>query len=318
MHAHHDGHAAGAPDGAQGTHTPHGHGHGHGHDTEMDWEAMGDRLERQAGLEAGAMAEAVSWLAGRVPGARRVLDVGSGPGGAALLFAERLPEAEVVAVDGTEALLARARAGAAARGVAGRLVTRRAELPEALGELGAADLIWSARFVHHLGDQRAALAGLAKLLRPGGVLAVVEGGLPARYLPRDIGVGRPGLVTRLDAAEEEWFAAMRGDLPGHAEAVEDWPEMLRQAGLAGAASRSFLVDLPAPLGDAARAHVHDRLSRMRQAGARPDASGAAPLSAEDRDALGVLLDPESPLGILTRPDAFYLSAFTVHTARRPA
>ncbi|MGW2857144.1 hypothetical protein ACWDAZ_36405, partial [Streptomyces sp. NPDC001215] len=30
---------------------------------------------------------------------------------------------------------------------------------------------------------------------------LLEGGLPARFLPRDIGIGRPGLQARLDAVE---------------------------------------------------------------------------------------------------------------------
>lgn len=41
----------------------------------------------------------------------------------------------------------------------------------------------------------------------------------------------------------------------------------------------------------------------------------AGLDAEDLATLDALLDREAPTGILDRPDAFYLTAITVHTAR---
>ncbi|ONK13927.1 class I SAM-dependent methyltransferase [Streptomyces sp. MP131-18] len=288
----------------------HAHQHDHAATDEIDWEAMGDHLEREADIQSPFLTAAVAWLAERLPGARRVVDVGSGPGVAACEFAGRLPHAEVVAVDGAPGLLARAAARAEAAGVADRLHTRHADLSESLAGLGPADLIWAGRFVHHLGDQQAALGALAAALRPGGLLALVEGGLPARFLPRDIGLGRPGLLTRLDAVEEERFAQMREELPGRTETVEDWPGMLVSAGLTGALSRTFLVDTPAPLGGAARAHLHGRLVRLLHGcGDR--------LDAEDRGALEVLTDPEAAESILRRQDAFYLTAVTVHTAQRP-
>lgn len=39
-------------------------------------------------------------------------------------------------------------------------------------------------------------------------------------------------------------------------------------------------------------------------------------SADDREVLDRLLDPEDPRGLLKRPDVFLLEARTVHTARK--
>ncbi|MFD8752487.1 class I SAM-dependent methyltransferase [Kitasatospora sp. NPDC059577] len=294
----------------------HGHGHGHGHvpAADFDWDALAAHLEHEADLRAAAVTEAARWLSdlyGQGPqgpegtgGVRRVLDVGSGPGVIAGLLAEAFPAAEVVAVDQSAALLERARTRSG-----GRLGTQQADLPAEFDKLGEADLVWSGNAIHHLGDQQAALTSLAGVLRPGGLLAVAERGLPARYLPRDFGLGRPGFQSRLDAAHEDGFSTMRAELPGSTEEVEDWPAMLERAGLTPSGTRTFLVDRPAPLDRRTREYLRTQLGRLHD-------QLADSLPPEDRSTLEALLDEEAPTGILHRPDAFYLSAMTVHTARK--
>ncbi|GAA3159397.1 MULTISPECIES: class I SAM-dependent methyltransferase [Streptomyces] len=314
-------------------HTPaHGHGgHAPGHHhggADMDWEVMGPLLESGAELHSAVFEQAAAWLRtllapqGRTAApVRRILDVGSGPGVATCLLAAAFPEAEVVAVDPTPALLDRTRARAAARGLADRVTTHRAELPDGLdgeaapdggahptGPVGDADLIWSSRTLHHVGDQRRAVATLARHLRPGGVLALSEGGLPQRFLPRDIGFGRPGLQARLDALNEEWFARMRAGLPGAEDTVEDWPAFLTEAGLDTPRSRTFLVDLPAPLPAGGRAYVAAGLTRAVEA-------FGDEIAPDDLAAVTRLLDPDDPAGLARRPDVFLLAAQTVHAAR---
>ncbi|MFB7129791.1 class I SAM-dependent methyltransferase [Kitasatospora sp. NPDC056273] len=284
----------------------HGHSHGHVPAADFDWDALAAHLELEGDLRAGAVTEAGRWLLGlHGEGAvRRVLDVGSGPGVIAGLLAEVFPAAEVVAVDQSAALLERARVRSG-----GRLGTRQADLPAEFDKLGEADLIWSGNAIHHLGDQQAALTSLAGALRPGGLLAVAERGLPARYLPRDFGLGRPGLQARMDAAHEDGFTTMRAELPDSTEEIEDWPAMLGRAGLTPTGTRTFLVDHPAPLAGPVRAYLHVQLTRLRD-------RLAEQLDTEDRATLDALLAEDAPTGILHRPDAFYLSAMTVHTARR--
>ncbi|MEU8139415.1 class I SAM-dependent methyltransferase [Streptodolium elevatio] len=290
----------------------HSHSHNHGEGAhDVDWDELGPLLERGAELQMPALEQAAAWLGelvGDGDAVARVLDVGSGPGVAACVLAGAFPRAEVVAVDQADGLLARVRARAAERGLADRLVTRKADLPDAFTELPSADLVWTSDVVHHFGDQQAALRDLAARLRPGGVLAVGERGLPLRFLPRDIGIGRPGLLPRLEVANEARFAAMRAELPGAVSLVEDWPAMLAAAGLVPTGSRTFLTDHPAPLGLAAREQLHNHLTRLRSL-------LDTELDAQDRETLDRLVDDGAPTGILWRPDAFYLTATTVHTAR---
>ncbi|GHH93079.1 class I SAM-dependent methyltransferase [Streptomyces capillispiralis] len=284
------------------------HGHDHG---DIDWAELAPLLEAQAELFTPLYERALTWLAKEVTEPGLIVDAGSGPGVISSLFAETFPGARVVAVDSSQPLLERARARAVRQGVADRFGTLAGELPEVLGELDyPADLLWASRSVHHLGDQRAALAACAERLAPGGTLAVMEGGLPARFLPRDIGFGRPGLQARIDAAEEERFSRMRAELPGSVAHVEDWPALLTSAGLHHTRSRTFLLDLPAPATDRARAYVVAALTRTREVVAED-------LDADDRATLDRLLDPADPAGVHQRPDVFVLAAHTVHSAVRP-
>lgn len=287
-------------------HNDHGHNHDHEH---VDWDALAFHLERKAELRRPALAQAASWLRDLHGGqATRILDVGSGPGVDTCLFAQVFTAAEVVAVDGAPGLLERAAARAERLGLADRVHTLHADLPEGLAAIEPADLIWSSMALHHVGDQAAAVAQLGSRLRPGGLLAIAEGGLPSRYLPRDIGIGRPGLQARLDAVEEDWFATMRAATPGARTEVDDWPAMIAAAGLAPAGSRTFLLDIPAPLDDPAREYLHDQLTRRRE-------GLAERLDPDDLSTLDRLIDTADDAGIMRRPDVFLLTAQTVHTGR---
>lgn len=276
----------------------------HGHGDDIDWAAMADMLESEGEAYSPYVRQAVDELSDQTY--KRILDIGSGPGVIACQLAERFPDAEVTAVDGTPELLARAEQRADRLDV--RLRTRQAEFPDGLADLGPADLVWSGQVVHHVGDQQDALNRLVRLLEPGGVLAIVEGGLPARWMPRDPGVGRPGLPERLDAATADRFSEMRAELPGSAAVLEDWPGMLRAAGLTDARSRTFLVDHPAPLADGPRGLVRRLLERQR-------AMLGDVLDADDVATLDRLLDPDDPLGVDRRADLFLLTAKTVHFGR---
>lgn len=274
--------------------------------SDHDWAAMADLLELEGETHSPYVRQALDELRDLRP--RRILDIGSGPGVAACRMAEVFPDAEVTAVDGSPELLERAEKRAARLGVS--LRTKVAAFPAGLAGLGQADLVWSGQVVHHVGDQQDALNRLAGLLEPGGVLAVVEGELPARFLPRDLGFGRPGLQARLDATREDRFAQMRAELPGTVSVVEDWPGMVRAAGLTEVRSKTFLVDHPAPLAEGPRASVTrylgHRTTMLRDV-----------LDADDLATLDRLLDPTDPAGVANRRDLFLLTAKTVHFGTRP-
>ncbi|MFD6432320.1 class I SAM-dependent methyltransferase [Streptomyces venezuelae] len=285
----------------------HGHGHGHSHDGDMDWAAMGTMLERYARVAAPMYGEVADWLRRWVPEPGVVVDVGSGPGAVSFSLAESFPKARIVAADPEEALLERARERAAREGLTDRFDTVRAALPDAIDDVPEADLLWLCKSLHHVGDQGAALSALAGRLAPGGAVALLEGGLGARYLPRDIGFGRPALLSRLEAADEEWFVGMRDGLEGSKDTTEDWPALLTAAGLRHVATRSFLLDLPAPLSEDARAHVITEFARRREIQAER-------LAPDDAATFDRLLDPDDPQGLHHRPDLFVLTAQTVYVA----
>ncbi len=100
---------------------------------------------------------------------------------------------------------------------------------------------------------------------------------------------------------------MRESLPGTVKETEDWTALLEAAGLRHVATRSFLLDLPAPVPYETRAHLIAQWQR------RLDHVELDPV---DRATAGRLLDPEDSAGLYHRPDLFLLSAQTVHLAVR--
>lgn len=171
------------------------------------------------------------------------------------------------------------------------------------------DLVWAAHMVHHLADQQAGVRRLTGVLAPGGRLALGEGGLPSACLPWDLGIGAPGLESRLRHAEEAWFAEMRAGIDGAVRCDVGWPVLLRRANLTEVSSRSFLLDRPAPLPAGERADIIDGLrERVDRAGER--------LTAQDQAAWAVLLDDTHPAALTERADVHQLAAATVHVGRR--
>jgi demethylmenaquinone methyltransferase/2-methoxy-6-polyprenyl-1,4-benzoquinol methylase len=130
------------------------------------------------------------------PDATRVLDVASGTGAVAIELARAEPARTVVGIDQSPEMLAAGRARVAQAGLAGRIELRegRAEsLPFADGEFDALTFTYLLRYVD---DPRATLCELARVVRPGGVVAMLEFGLPNGW-PRPlwelyVRVGLPG------------------------------------------------------------------------------------------------------------------------------
>ena len=279
---------------------------------EVDWSEHAGHLRAAAGQEQGWYAALATALLR--PGDRVAMDVGCGGAGMAAALAGVLGEAgTVVAADGSPDLLAVAD---------GRLAGAPAQVELVLTDLGEgveplrphapADLIWASAALHHVGDQQAAVTGLAGLLSSGGRLALAEGGLPPRRLPWDLGVGEPGLEVRLEAAQDQWFARMRAGLPGSVRMPYGWAEALRRAGLADVTSRTTLLERPVPLSgqdvEGVVAKLTHRVDWLRPADL---------LSGEDLAAWDRLLDPAAADYLGRRTDLQYVEGRTVHTGRRP-
>jgi SAM-dependent methyltransferase len=243
------------------------HDHHHVHLDEADWRAM----VTQAELEGEVLLAFVTDTAMRInarrshdaPPVQRIIDVGSGPGVGTCEFARLFPDASVVAVDSSPSMLERAAQRAAAHGLASRVSTHLAELPDGLDGCAPADVIWASMSLHHVGDEVAALRVLHDLLAPQGVLAIAELAEPMRVLPDDLGLGRPGLADRLDVASGQWFARMRDGLT-HPVASTDLSSMVASAGFEIVEARLDRVHLEDPLSDAARRMVITHLRRTRE------------------------------------------------------
>ncbi|MQA27419.1 MAG: methyltransferase domain-containing protein [Micromonosporaceae bacterium] len=268
-----------------------------------------DTLALSAAFDRGWVEAVVEWLLTEPP-ADVVVDAGCGAGGAAHAFAARLPaETRVLGIDRDPRLLSIAEHRSRDLGLDGRVdwVAGRVDalpLPD-----GAADLVWASGVVHHLADQQAGVAELARLCRPGGRLVLIEGGLPLRCLPFEIGIGRPGLEARLEEARTRWFVDMRAELPGVAMPY-GWLEAIRRAGLADTRSRSFLAEAAPPLDDVGRAVVTRHLtSALNHVGDR--------LDPDDREVIARMLDSDDPAYVGDRHDLMATAVRTVHVGAIP-
>ncbi|EOD62092.1 class I SAM-dependent methyltransferase [Amycolatopsis vancoresmycina] len=312
---------------------------GHTHD-DIDWADRLTQLRMADKLDEPALTPVAQRLVSGLPEHPTIADVGCGAGGMSVLFARELARrggGRVVLVDATPELLAEAERAVAAAGSAGGAGSAVAEVAtgsaeagrvrgdgsaagsvEVVGLLGdladpglavpAADLVWASGVVHHVGDQQAALRTLAGLLRPGGVLAIAEGGLELRCLPWELGVGRPGLEQRLHAARAEWFARMRAGLPGSVAMPYGWTRALREAGLSDVESFGALIDHPMPGSDLLREYVVHRIGWL--------ADWAAEwLDADDRAAAAALTDPHGPHFLGRRDDLYLFGAKAIHCGR---
>lgn len=284
-------------------------------DYDIDWSEHTDHLAAAAHTDAEWYSTVAADLVR--PADRLLVDVGCGGAGMAAALALAAPAAQVVAVDGDEDVLAAAAENLARAGVRDRVRLTKADLTSPVADLAAvlgadADLIWASAVVHHAGDQQGAVDALAGLLAPGGRLALAEGGLAARHLPWDVGVGDPGLELRLDAAQDRWFAAMRSELPGCVRMPYGWPVALHLAGLADVTTRSGLIERPSPLAPGNLARITERLRHWVDRLGEHDL-----LSVADLDAWSRLLDPVSADWLGGRDDVYELTARTVHLATRP-
>lgn len=298
---------------------------------EIDWAGEAGRLRTSAEGEADWNAAVAATLVRDSD--KVVADVGCGGGGMAKALAEALPGATVVAIDADPDVLEQAR-----EHTAGLVRCELASMDDGAEPLrqaidAPADLIWASASVHHAADQQAAIDALASFLAPGGRLALAEGGLPARYLPWDLGIGEPGLELRLDVAQDRWFKVMRDSLPGSVPLPYGWTDALTRAGLVDVTTRSVLNETPAPLAPERLEGVVqqfrtriDRLSGAEQGHGHGHAHGHGHghvvadeewLTPEDLDVWKQLLDPEGPYFLGRRTDLAVLSVRSVHIGHAP-
>jgi demethylmenaquinone methyltransferase/2-methoxy-6-polyprenyl-1,4-benzoquinol methylase len=120
-----------------------------------------------------------AFLVSRVPdSAQRVLDVATGTAAVAIELARASPSRTVVGIDQSSEMLAAGRTRVASARLADRIELREGNaeaLPFADGEFDALTFTYLLRYVD---DPLATLRELARVVRPGGTLAMLEFGVP--------------------------------------------------------------------------------------------------------------------------------------------
>ncbi|WP_199434290.1 methyltransferase domain-containing protein [Qaidamihabitans albus] len=293
----------------------------HTHD-DIDWAARLSAMRRLDLLERECLASVAARITEHLPDSATVIDVGCGAGGMSAALAAALRRrggGTLILVDAVDELLAAASEAAVAAAAMPTPTAAEVRVETVVADVGTvdlhemvppADLIWASAVVHHLPDQQAAIARLARVLRAGGRLAVAEGGLETRCLPWDVGVGEPGLEQRLNAARNDWFAELRATIPDAVPMPYGWTTALDRAGLTETGSFSYLIDHPAPGDSTVRDFAAERLAWLAEVtGER--------ISDLDRAAVRRLLDPGWPEYLGARDDVFLLFARTVHHGRLP-
>jgi demethylmenaquinone methyltransferase/2-methoxy-6-polyprenyl-1,4-benzoquinol methylase len=197
------------------------------------------------GLDTAWRAEAARALLAEAP--RRVLDLCTGTGDLALEVARQAgPDTEVLALDFSAEMLARARAKAAAAGRSIRFLEGDAgALPFADGELDAVGIAFAFRNLTFRNPRAAAhLAELARVVRPGGRFVAVESSQPDSALVRPffhafVGtyVRAAGALISGEPAAYRYLADTVRAFPGR----EGVAAMLRDAGFATVESRPLLL-----------------------------------------------------------------------------
>ena len=184
------------------------------------------------------------------------------------------------------------------RSLAGRLRGVRADLDVAWPDVGALDLAWAASSMHHFADPDRVLGDLHAALNRGGVVVITEMDSLPRFLPEDVGVGRPGLESRCHEAmvQAGW------------NAHPDWRPHLERAGFVGVERRDFALEIAAPAGG--ERYARTILSRFRE-------GLADRLTADDLSSLERLLADDSPDALLRGTLRFRSTRTAWAATRRP-
>jgi ubiquinone/menaquinone biosynthesis C-methylase UbiE len=290
----------------------HGHGHDDGHGRSDDQveaadEALAEMLDLDAEVLHTFWADVLASVGREAPQnkPRRILDLGAGSGTGTVALARQFDDAEVIAVDQSDQMLARIQAKSETLGLTDRIRTIEADLDADWPPVDSVDITWASLAMHHFADPDRVLRDIYAGTRPGGLLAVVEmTDPPMRFLPDDLGIGRPGLEQRcLDALADE-----------HAEALpelgSDWAPRFEAAGFTLLSERTVDIDLLPPHPAATVRYAEIWLGRVR--------FGLADrLSPEDLETLTTLIEGDGPESLHQRGDLHVRASRSLTLARRP-
>lgn len=280
------------------------HAHAHAH-AQADEPEFAELLDLDGEVLHSYWAAVLTWVrrAATRTSPRRILDLGAGTGNGTIGLAQRFGSAEVIAVDAADDMLDRIRIKSLDLGLAERVHTVCADLDAGWPVTGPVDVTWASMSLHHLAEPDRVLGEIFAATRPGGLLAVAEFSEQLRFLPDDLGFGRPGLETRCLAALADEHAHALPDLGS------DWAPRLTAAGFTLLGERNFPIELGPPLPDRGLDYAEHWLRRQRS-------RLADRLAADDVGALAELLDSHRPGSLRQRADLQIRGCRQVILARR--
>lgn len=235
-------------------------------------------LELDSQIHQGLLHEALESVAGVIPAdaVRSVLDVGAGTGAATFQLSSRYPEAEVIALDVSPAMTRRITAHAVRVGNRRVRAVNRPLLASGLGT-DSVDLAWASSVFHEFDDPARELSVLSGMIRPGGLLAIMEMDAPPRLLPDDY-----------HELESQLRRLAHADL-----APPEWADHLEAAGFDLLTKRTLASDQELPADGPGGAYARAELRRLAR-------HAAAGLDADDNAALSQLLDAHPASTVLPR------------------
>jgi demethylmenaquinone methyltransferase / 2-methoxy-6-polyprenyl-1,4-benzoquinol methylase len=165
------------------------------------------------------------FLVSRVPSdALQVLDVACGTAAVSIELTRAVPARSVIGIDQSADMLAAGRARVASAGLAGRIELREGRAESLPFDDATFDALTFTYLLRYVDDPRATMAELARVVRPGGVIAMLEFAVPR-------GIWRP-----------LWELYVRAGLPTAGAVVgTGWREVGR---FLGGSIRDFYARIP--------------------------------------------------------------------------
>lgn len=281
----------------------HSHPHSHAqHSHAQSDDQLLALLELDAEVLHDYWTDALDWVrqAAEGTGWHRLLDLGAGTGTGAIGLAQRFDNAEVLAVDSSAESLHRLQEKVTQLGVAVRPIE--ADFDTGWPELGTLDLIWASMSLHHMADPERTLHQARAATRPGGLIAVAEFPVQLRFLPDDLGIGRPGFEER---AGELLGQAHRELMPTLGSA---WAPRLTKTGWQVFDERDFAIEQDPATHPSAGRYAEGWFSRLSH-------RLTDVLEPDDQGVLARLLDPTDDYSVRRRTDLHIRGVRTVTLAR---
>ena len=171
----------------------------------------------------------------------RILDVATGTGDLAIEMARRIRDVHVLGVDLSEKMLDGARCKGAARGLDERVVLDVGDAEHLRVSDASVDVVTVAFGVRNFGDLEAGLREMARTIKPGGKVVILEFSRPRNRLFRVLYefytykiLPRIGGMVSKDKRAYEYLPASVGEFPAPAEFMS----MMERAGFRGCRARS--------------------------------------------------------------------------------